>query len=189
MTSPATVPTPIGVPSTGQDASAVTAGTTKRRLLAAVAPWRRISANSSRGEPTPVTSASQPKAPSAWPVGGIATDPASGAQTASTTAPAATSTAAVAAWPASVRIRACSPVPQTSPARPTSAHSSVPTDGGRPTRSARVTATPTTPSATPDHCTAESRSQPASAPIVATTSGAEQVISAVVPAGSPSDIA
>ncbi len=83
----------MGVPSKGQDAIAVTAGTMNSRLLARVGPWVRISWNSSSGPPTPVTVASQTNELIAGAVSGMARLPCRGAQTAMTAVAAAISTA------------------------------------------------------------------------------------------------
>ena len=82
-----------------------------------------------------------------------------------------------------------SAVPPASPASPATAHSSDARLGGRPTLSASVTRTPTTPRQMPSHWAGRSRSQPDAAPIAATASGEEHAISEVVPAVRPSAIA
>jgi hypothetical protein len=92
-TRPTNVSATMGVPSNGQDASAVIAGTTNSRLLARVAPCLLMRWNSSSGPPMPATVASQTNEPTARAVSGIARSPCKGAQTAMTAVPAAISTA------------------------------------------------------------------------------------------------
>lgn len=88
-TSPATVVSPIGWPSTGHDAIAVVAGTTNSRLLARVAPRVRTRKYRISGPPMALTNVSHPVAPSARAVNGTSSPPVSSAHGAST-APATT---------------------------------------------------------------------------------------------------
>jgi hypothetical protein len=71
------------------------------------------------------------------------------------------------------------------PPRPSSVQAGAASPDGSPTRSAKLTATPITPSAIPTHCHGPRRSQRNPALIAATSSGEEHAIRAVVPAGMP----
>jgi hypothetical protein len=171
------------VPSIGQALSAVIPGTTNNKLLACVAPRCRINANNSKGAPTPAITATQLKLTIARSDQGIVSEPANGAQRASTRVDAASSTDASEAGPAGMSNRPCNIVPLTRPTNPSNVHKSAATLGGRPSRSASVITTPSTPSNTPNHCRADKRSQRNAALSAATASGEEHAMRAVVAAG------
>jgi hypothetical protein len=167
---------PIGLPRIGHAPSAVTAGTTNNRLLACNAPRCRINVNNNKGAPTPAITATQVKLAMARNVHGIVSEPANGAQRASTKVDTASSTEASEAGPAEIGNRPCNMVPLTRPTKPSNAHKRAATLGGRPSRSPSVTTTPSTPRQTPNHCRADKRSYRNAALIAATASGEEQAI-------------
>lgn len=115
-----------------------------------------------------------------------ASEPSNGAQTAITTAAAASWVAADAKGSPMSPSRPWSAVPAVRPTSPRRVHPSAPVDGGRPTRSESVTTTPSTPIPMPSHWMGRRRSHPRAVPITATSRGVEQAMRAVVEAETPS---